>query len=57
MLGEKKKKKSRARAGTKDRGQRVRMYGHRLGNVTERVRKSERDGKQTGSIFFSSQCH
>lgn len=36
--GEKLGEKKAARAGTKDRGQRARMYGHGLGNLSERVR-------------------
>lgn len=29
------------------------MYGHGLGNVTARVRKREKDRKQTGYIYLA----
>lgn len=50
-LGEKEAVLWRARVGTKERGQRARMYGHGLGNVTERVRK--REGQKTNWVHFS----
>lgn len=47
------RRKRRVEVGTKDRGQRVRMYGHGLENVTARVRK--REGQKTNwAQFFSS---
>lgn len=50
-MGEKEAVLWRARVGTKERGQRARMYGHGLGNVTERVRK--REGQKTNWVHFS----
>lgn len=51
MEGEKKSWVRRAEVGTKERGQRGRMYGHGLGNVTARVRK--REGQKTNWVHFS----
>lgn len=52
-MGEKKAVWQRPEVGTKKRGQRGRMYGHGLGNVTARVRKREKDRKQTGYIYLA----
>lgn len=50
-MGEKKAVWRRAGVGSKERGQRGRMYGHGLGNVTARVRK--REGQKTNWVHFS----
>lgn len=42
------------RAGTKDRGQRGRMYGHSLGNMTEKSEKVRGSENKLDAFFFSS---
>lgn len=42
------------RAGTKDRGQRGRMYGHSLGNMTEKSEKVRGTENKLDVFFFFS---
>lgn len=42
------------RTGTKDRGQRGRMYGHSLGNMTEKSEKVRGTENKLDVFFFSS---
>lgn len=45
------------RAGTKERGQRGRMYGHSLGNMTEKSEKVRSTENKLDGFFFSSSPH